>query len=100
MRPPDGAGSSGGPSDGDLIGMQTNNPMFEELARLMNAQEDDPALVEALLTGRNRKWAEWIGNRLEEPGTVFLAVGAGHLAGEGSVQDQLSANGIAAERLQ
>ncbi|MCB2075320.1 MAG: TraB/GumN family protein [Novosphingobium sp.] len=72
----------------------------EELARLMNAQEDDPALVEALLTGRNRKWAEWIGNRLEEPGTVFLAVGAGHLAGEGSVQDQLSANGIAAERLQ
>lgn len=72
----------------------------EELAKLMNAQEDDPALVEALLTGRNRKWAEWIGKRLEEPGTVFLAVGAGHLAGEGSVQDQLSADGIAAERIQ
>ncbi|MCB2061683.1 MAG: TraB/GumN family protein, partial [Novosphingobium sp.] len=72
----------------------------EELAKLMNAQEDDPALVEALLTGRNRKWAEWIGKRLDEPGTVFLAVGAGHLAGEGSVQDQLCANGIAAKRIQ
>ena len=72
----------------------------EELARLMNAQEDDPALVEALLTGRNRKWAKWIEERLEKPGTVFLAVGAGHLAGEGSVQDQLGESGITAERVQ
>ena len=72
----------------------------EELARLMNAQEDDPALVEALLTGRNRNWAKWIEERLEKPGTVFLAVGAGHLAGEGSVQDQLGEAGISTERVQ
>lgn len=72
----------------------------EELARLMNAQEDDPALIEALLTSRNRTWAGWIEQRLDEPGTVFMAVGAGHLAGPGSVQDQLAAQGIASERVQ
>jgi uncharacterized protein len=49
----------------------------------------DPLFRERLLAARNVKWAEWIDNRLDRPGTVFVAVGAGHLAGEGSVQDQL-----------
>ena len=70
------------------------------LARLMNEEEDDPLLMERLLTGRNKAWAEWIGKRLDKPGTVFLAVGAGHLAGDGSVQAQLAAKGIAAARVQ
>lgn len=72
----------------------------EELARLINAEEEDPALIEALLTNRNKTWAEWIGSRLDSPGTVFLAVGAGHLAGPGSLQDQLAAAGIASTRVQ
>jgi hypothetical protein len=70
------------------------------LAELMNAQEDEPELLEALLISRNRTWAGWIDTRLDKPGTVFLAVGAGHLAGEGSVQEQLAARGIATERVQ
>jgi uncharacterized protein YbaP (TraB family) len=72
----------------------------EELARLMNAEESDPQLLEALLTNRNRAWAGWIGERLTRPGTIFLAVGAGHLAGSGSLQEQLRAKGIASERVQ
>lgn len=72
----------------------------DELARLMNAEESDPALLEALLTRRNRAWADWIGERLKKPGTVFMAVGAGHLAGPGSVQDQLKARGITTRRVQ
>lgn len=72
----------------------------EELARLMNAEDEDPRLVEALLTNRNRAWAGWVKERLKRPGTVFLAVGAGHLAGPGSLQEQLAANGIASERVQ
>lgn len=72
----------------------------DELARLMNAQEDDPVLVETLLTDRNRNWAKWIEGRLEQPGTVFLAVGAGHLAGTDSVQELLGESGITAERVQ
>ncbi|MCC6829096.1 MAG: TraB/GumN family protein [Novosphingobium sp.] len=72
----------------------------DRLASLMNADEDDPALVEALLINRNRAWAGWVRDRLAKPGTVFVAVGAGHLAGPGSVQDQLARLGIASTRVQ
>jgi uncharacterized protein YbaP (TraB family) len=70
------------------------------LAALMNDEEDDPALLEKLLINRNKTWAAWIKQRLAKPGAVFIAVGAGHLAGPGSVQDQLAAQGIAAQRVQ
>lgn len=59
----------------------------------------DP-LRDALLTRRNANWAEWIAERLAEPGTVFMAVGAGHLAGQSTVQDFLAEAGIEAERVQ
>lgn len=72
----------------------------EQLARLMNEDEDEPALMEKLLYARNRNWAEWIKARLDKPGTVFMAVGAGHLAGQGSVQEDLRAMGIEAIRVQ
>jgi uncharacterized protein YbaP (TraB family) len=70
------------------------------LAELMNADEDEPELVERLILRRNRAWAQWIKARMDEPGTVFLAVGAGHLAGKGSVQEQLSALGFTTTRVQ
>jgi len=69
------------------------------LAELMNAQETDPALYQRLITDRNAAWAVWIDERLDRPGTVFMAVGAGHLAGAGSVQDQLKTRGIASARV-
>jgi uncharacterized protein YbaP (TraB family) len=72
----------------------------DNLARLMNEDEDDAALMELLLTNRNRNWARWIKRRMARPGTVFMAVGAGHLAGPGSVQEQLAAQGISAQRVQ
>ncbi|MEG8018125.1 TraB/GumN family protein [Sphingomonas sp. LR55] len=37
--------------------------------------------------------------RLGTPGTVFIAVGAGHLAGKDSVQAQLAKLGVKAERV-
>lgn len=72
----------------------------EKLAVLMNEQEDDPAVMEALMFRRNRAWADWIAARLKQPGEVFLAVGAGHLAGPGSVQDELTARGLTTRRVQ
>lgn len=72
----------------------------DRLARLINDDEDDPELLRVLLTERNRNWADWLARRLDAPGTVFVAVGAGHLAGKGSVQDQLAARGIAVTRVQ
>jgi uncharacterized protein YbaP (TraB family) len=72
----------------------------EKLAKLMNADEDDPQMTTILLTNRNKAWAEWIKQRLAKPGTVFIAVGAGHLAGPESVQKQLAAQGFTATRVQ
>lgn len=55
---------------------------------------------ESLLDARNANWARWIEHRLAEPGTIMVAVGAGHLAGKGSVLDTLKKNGYKIRRLQ
>lgn len=72
----------------------------DSLARLMNEEETDPMLLERLLIQRNRTWAGWINQRLNKPGTVFIAVGAGHLAGADSVQEILAQRGIRTDRVQ
>ncbi len=59
-----------------------------------------PELTEVLLKQRNRNWAAWIGERMRKPGTVFLAVGAGHLAGSGAVTELLAARGLKVSRIQ
>ncbi|MGB3796348.1 MAG: TraB/GumN family protein [Alteraurantiacibacter sp.] len=71
----------------------------DALGALMNEEMNDPELHELLLVNRNRNWVNWIENRLDQPGTVFVAVGAGHLAGEGSVQEILAERGLTAERV-
>lgn len=71
----------------------------DALAALLNAELDDPVLYSRLLTQRNANWAEWIEQRLQQPGTVFVAVGAGHLAGADSVQRQLAGRGLKVERV-
>jgi uncharacterized protein YbaP (TraB family) len=71
----------------------------DKLAEIMNGEIDDPYLYNRLLIARNTNWVGWIENRLDEPGTVFIAVGAGHLAGEGSVQDQLEDRGYTVTRI-
>ena len=69
------------------------------LAKLLNNELGDPVLYKRLLTDRNAHWAQWIDQRLKQPGTVFIAVGAGHLAGQQSVQEQLRKRGIKARRI-
>lgn len=73
----------------------------ERLAALLNEDEteQDRALHRLLFTERNANWAGWIAGRLARPGTVFVAVGAGHLAGPDSVQAALAARGLRAERV-
>jgi len=70
------------------------------LAELMNEGLSDEALADQLLYMRNRNWANWIKGRMEAPGTVFIAVGAGHLAGDESVQDALEVLGVKTTRVQ
>jgi uncharacterized protein YbaP (TraB family) len=69
------------------------------LAVLLNNDLGDPMLYKRLLTDRNARWAQWIDQRLKQPGTVFIAVGAGHLAGNESVQQQLRRYGLKAHRV-
>lgn len=71
----------------------------DQLAEVMNEGMEDPAVADALLYSRNANWAEWIDARMDEPGTVFIAVGAGHLAGAKSVQDYLTEKGITVARV-
>ena len=81
-----------------LAAWSTGDP--EALARIMESYGDgSPMLRQVLLTNRNAAWARWIHDRLARPGTLFIAVGAAHLAGRDSVQAVLAAHGISAERV-
>ncbi len=72
----------------------------DALGRELNAEmRKTPEIGNVLLAQRNARWAEWIEKRMAKPGTVFLAVGAGHLAGKDSVQAQLARHGIRAVRI-
>jgi uncharacterized protein len=75
-------------------------PDPEGLAKLMNEGLTDPKLYDALLTKRNSNWAKWISEEMKKPGTTFMAVGAGHLSGDTSVQKLLEPYGIKAERVE
>ena len=81
-----------------LAAWSTGN--VERLVELMEEhQAQDRNLHDILFLNRNRNWAEWVDGRLDRPGTVFVAVGAGHLAGADSVQSLLSQRGIASQRV-
>ena len=70
------------------------------LADVLNeALTESPELAKLLLADRNARWAEWIDARLDKPGTVFMAVGAGHLGGKDSVQDFLAKKRIKVTRV-
>lgn len=60
-------------------------------------KEASPALYQALLVDRNTDWADQIQTLLEGSGTAFIAVGAGHLTGDESVQAILQQRGVTVE---
>ncbi len=72
----------------------------EKLAALINeGLSGELLLADRLLTQRNANWAAWINKRMQKPGTVFIAVGAGHLSGTTSVPHLLTAYGLNAARV-
>ena len=70
-----------------------------EALAIVEGEEFPAALYDALLTKRNTTWTEWLARRLEKPGTVMFAVGAGHLAGRDSVQEMLAKRGLKVVRI-
>jgi uncharacterized protein len=59
-----------------------------------------PEIAQVLIDQRNANWAAWLRQRLAQPGTLMVAVGAGHLAGDGSVIELLRKQGMRIERVQ
>ena len=77
-------------SSGDVDGL---------VATMHSSMHEAPELHQWLFTRRNARWANLINARMDRPGTVFVAVGAGHLAGPDSVQTLLRAYGLEADRV-
>ncbi|MFQ3665238.1 MAG: TraB/GumN family protein [Sphingomonadaceae bacterium] len=72
----------------------------DALAQRLNRDfEGSPMLKQLLLGDRNARFADWIATRLDSPGRVFVAIGAGHLAGPGNVLDLLARRGLRVERV-
>lgn len=72
-----------------------------ELKRLVvdEMKTQYPEVYDALLTQRNRRWADVLQKELAGSGVDFVAVGAGHLLGDDSVQAFLAKKGIRAQQI-
>lgn len=62
-------------------------------------EQGSPDTYRMMFIERNARWADWIRARMQTPGTVFVAVGAGHLAGKDSVLVRLAQLGIPSARV-
>jgi hypothetical protein len=62
-------------------------------------RQSSPETYRMMFADRNARWAKWVAARLQQPGTVFVAVGAGHLAGKDSLLVRLAEDGIESTRL-
>ena len=73
----------------------------QAIARSFNRDlSGSPELKSVLLNRRNANWSRWIEQRMARPGSVLIAVGAGHLAGRDSVLELLKRDGYRVERVQ
>ena len=87
----------------------TPNPhtMEDTIAKMVDLENEInedidaiPAARKAILTDRNRRWSAWVKQRMGRPGTVLMAVGAGHLVGSDGVPTMLEAEGLPVTRVQ
>ncbi len=83
----------------DLLSAWTTGNTGAFSTMLAGFEAKSPVAYRMLIADRNARWGQWIASRLEKPGTVFVAVGTGHLAGKDSVQHWLAARGIATTRV-
>ena len=83
----------------DLLAAWTKGDTGAFSTMLAGFEANSPVAYRMLIADRNARWGQWIADRLDQPGTVFLAVGSGHLAGKDSVQQWLASRGISATRV-
>ena len=103
--PPPGAAAAAPPVEpptitmNDLLGAWTKGDTAAFSNMLAGFEAKSPVAYRMLIADRNERWGDWIVNRLDQPGTVFVAVGTGHLAGRHSLQSWLADRGIATNRV-
>ena len=86
--------------DADFGELSEEGWLRGDTADIAAEMEEMPAeLFDVLVTRRNAAWTGWLIERLQRPGTVLFAVGAGHLAGRDSVQSMLADRGLTVTRL-
>lgn len=83
----------------DLLGAWARGDTGAFSTMLAGFEAKSPVAYRMLIADRNARWGEWIVNRLDQPGTVFVAVGTGHLAGRHSLQSWLADRGIGTNRI-
>jgi uncharacterized protein YbaP (TraB family) len=83
-----------------MLGAWTRGDVAAIGASFNKDLSESPELREALLRRRNVNWTRWIERRMTTPGSVLIAVGAGHLAGPGSVVELLKKDGYRVRRVQ
>ncbi|HEY0165175.1 MAG TPA: TraB/GumN family protein [Sphingomicrobium sp.] len=66
---------------------------------LTSMRHSSPQSYNVMFAQRNANWANWIEQRLQRPGVVFVAVGTGHLVGRDSVQAKLALRGFRSARI-
>lgn len=88
------------PDDADVVQAWARGDMAPIEAETARGFLTDPELREALLTGRNRAWADRLGALLRQGKHPFIAVGAGHMAGPQGLPALMAAHGWHVTRLQ
>ena len=68
-------------------------------AMLGEMQVSAPNAYRALFVERNARWSNWVAARMRQPGTVFVAIGAAHLAGADSLLVRLAQRGLISRRV-
>ncbi len=66
---------------------------------VLRMKTDDPKSYQRVIVQRNAAWEPQVEDILKGKGTVFVAVGAGHLVGPDSLIAMLQAHGIKVERI-
>lgn len=88
------------PDDTDVVRAWARGDMAPIEAETTRGFLADPDLRAALLTGRNRAWADRLGGMVRQGKHPFVAVGAGHMAGPEGLPALMAAQGWRVTRLQ
>ena len=95
-------GEDGYEDYGDSLSMEhawARGEVQDEMELGFGSGKLERAFRRVLLNRRNAAWVDWLDERLERPGKVLVAVGAGHFEGQNSVLELLAKRGFEVERL-